>query len=95
MVRDTVQRFFRAIVNEVPAELDALLADQAWLDATSGRIPARNGFRARFAQLDYSPLRGVTLYREPELEIYRAREARALASARATRSTTPPTSSAG
>jgi hypothetical protein len=82
LVRQTVHSFFRALVNEIPADLDALLTDQAWLDATSGRLPARNAFRARFAQLDFSPLRGVMLYREPDLEIYRARDARALSAAR-------------
>jgi hypothetical protein len=81
-VRQTVQQFFRALVHEVPTDLDALLTDQAWLDAAAGRLPARNAFRARFAQLDFSPLRGVMLYREPDLEIYRARDARALAAAR-------------
>lgn len=82
-VRDTVQRFFQALVSERPAELDALLGEPASLDATSGRLPARNAFRARFAQLDYSGLLGVTLYRERELEIYGARDARLLSVARA------------
>jgi hypothetical protein len=82
-VHETVQRFFRAVVSEAPSDLDALLSDQAWLDATSGRLPARNAFRSRFAQLDFSGLRGVMLYRESDLEIYRAPDARALSAARA------------
>lgn len=81
-IRETVQRFFRAVVSETPADLDALLADQAWLDASSGRLPARNAFRSRFAQLDFSGLRGVMLYRERDMQVYRASDARALSTAR-------------
>lgn len=81
-VRQTVQRFFDAVVHETPAELDSLLAEPSFLDAVSGRLPARNGFRARFAQLDFSGLLGVSLYRERDLEIYGARDARRLALAR-------------
>lgn len=78
-----VARFFTALVNEAPGDLDQLLTEQAWLDTTTGRTPARNTLRGRLAQLDFAPLRGVMLYREPELEIYRASDARVLAAARA------------
>lgn len=80
--RETVQRFFQAIVSEAPAELDELLADQAWLDATSGRSPAKNALRTRLAQLDFSGLRGVILYSDRDVEIYRGTDAPALAAAR-------------
>lgn len=82
-IREIVRRFFQALVSETPEDLDLLLAEPAWLDASSGRLPARNAFRARFAQLDFSGLAGVKLYRERELEIYSAEEARTLAGTRA------------
>ncbi|HEY8944723.1 MAG TPA: hypothetical protein VIM73_10695 [Polyangiaceae bacterium] len=81
-VHETLQRFFEAMVAEAPTELDALLSEQAWLDASSGRVPARNAFRSRFAQLDFTALRGVTLYRDGDLEIYRAPDVRGLAATR-------------
>lgn len=77
-ILDTVRRFFRALVDEVPADLDDLLANSAWLEASSERLPARNAFRARFAEHDYPELSGIPLYREHELQIYRAGEAKAL-----------------
>jgi hypothetical protein len=69
-VEATVAAFFRAIVAEAPEGIDAVLTDQAYLESPGGRQPARGALRARFAQLDYAPLRGIPLYRERDLEVY-------------------------
>lgn len=76
--RGTVDRFFRALVAESPAEVDAVLSEQAQLDSTTGRQPARGTLRSRFVQLDYTLLRGVPLYRDSDVEIYRRKDADAL-----------------
>ena len=81
-VKDLVARFFRALVSESPAELDLLLADQAFIDTSGGRQPARALYRSRFSQLDYSALRGLLVYRERDVEIYAADAARTLEAAR-------------
>jgi hypothetical protein len=82
-VQRTIARFFRAMVSEAPEELDAVLSDQAFIDSSAGRQPARGALRSRFAQLDYTVLRDVPLYREQDVEIYRPTDAQALASYRA------------
>jgi hypothetical protein len=76
--RGTVDRFFRALVAESPNELDALLTEQAQLDSSTGRQPARGALRSRFLQLDYTALRGVPLYRESDVEIYRRKDSERL-----------------
>lgn len=76
--RDTVDRFFRALVAESPADVDALLTEQAQLDSTTGRQPARTALRSRFLSLDYTALRGVPLYRESDVEVYRRKDSESL-----------------
>ena len=80
--RETVARFFRAVTEESPEALDAVLAEQALLETSSGRHPARMAFRTRFAQLDYGVLRQAPLYREGDLETYRGSDAADLQSIR-------------
>lgn len=76
--RGTIDRFFRALVAESPNEVDALLSEQAQLDSATGRQPARGALRSRFLQLDYTALRGVPLYREDDVEVYRRRDSESL-----------------
>ena len=83
VARATVDRFFRALVAESPSDVDLLLSEQAQLDSSSGRQPARSALRSRFLQVDFSPLRGVPLYREQDVEVYRRRELESLQTERA------------
>lgn len=71
VARSTVDRFFRALVAESPNDVDALLTEQAQLDTSTGRQPARSALRSRFLQIDFTALRGVPLYREQDVEVYR------------------------
>lgn len=80
--RSIIARYFQAVVGESPEALDGLLSEQAFIETTGNRQPARGALRSRFLQLDYAPLRGVPLYREADVEIYRAEDADALRSAR-------------
>lgn len=83
LARNVVARFFQALVGESPEALDALLSDQAFIDASGNRQPARGALRSRFLQLDYTALRGVPLYRDADIEIYRYEDASELRTARA------------
>lgn len=83
LARGIVARYFQALVGEAPEALDALLSEQAFIDTSGNRQPARGALRSRFLQLDYTALRGVPLYRDADLEIYRAEDADALRAARA------------
>ncbi|HET9933573.1 MAG TPA: hypothetical protein VFQ35_22865 [Polyangiaceae bacterium] len=82
LARGIVARYFRALVGESPEALDPLLSEQAFIDTSGSRQPARGALRSRFLQLDYTALRGVPLYRDADLEIYRAEDAEALRAAR-------------
>lgn len=75
LARSIIARYFQALVSESPEALDRLLSEQAFIDTAGNRQPARGALRSRFLQLDYTALRGVPLYREAELEIYRAEDA--------------------
>jgi hypothetical protein len=81
--RGTVDRFFRALLAESANEIDALLTEQAQLDSATGRQPARGALRSRFLQLDYTALRGVPLYRESDVEVYRRKDGETLQAERA------------
>jgi len=80
--RDTVARFFRAVTEESPEALDAVLAEQALLETSSGRHLARMAFRTRFSQHDYGMLRAAPLYHEHDVETYRGSDALTLAATR-------------
>jgi hypothetical protein len=79
----TIDRFFRALIAEAPDSLDALLADQAFLDSSAGRQPARGALRSRIMQFDYTALRGVPLYSDEDVEVFRRQDQAALAGSRA------------
>ena len=72
--RTAVRDFLRAAVNEAPEQLSALLTPQAYVDTQAGRLPARAFWQARLSQLDYTELRGQVLFREAELETFRAED---------------------
>lgn len=72
--REVVRAFFRAAVAEAAEELDSLLAQQAWVDSAGMRQPARAFWRSRLTQLDYRTLSGQLVYRENEVESYRAED---------------------
>jgi len=54
--------------------MDPLLAPQAFVDTASGRQPARAFWQSRFSVLDYTELRGQLLFREADLETFRAED---------------------
>lgn len=78
VARGTVARFFRALVAESASDVDALLSEQAQLDSATGRQPARGALRSRFLSLDYTALRGVPLYRDSDVEVYRRKDSESL-----------------
>ena len=68
-LRTAVRAYFRAILEESPGELDALLATRATVTTRSRQVPAREYFLSRFARHEYGWLRGSVLYRDEDLEI--------------------------
>jgi hypothetical protein len=74
LARQVVRSFLRAAVNEAPERMDALLTSQAFIDSSGGRQPARSFWRTRLAQLDYTGLKGQLLFRESDLETFRAED---------------------
>lgn len=74
--RATVRSFFRAVVEEQPAKLDALFSRDAWMQTggQSDRQHALTYWHARLAKLDYSVLRGRLVYRESDMETYRPKD---------------------
>ena len=78
--RDVVRGFFRAIGQGSFAELEPLLAEDAWLSAGAsvGRQKARQYWQARLTRLDYGAIAGSLVFREGELETYRAADLAAL-----------------
>lgn len=78
----TIQTFFRAVVEEDPDGLasvltrDALTSNPTMMAASPNGSPNAALFWAhRFRRLDYSKLAGEVVYRENELEVYRAGDA--------------------
>jgi hypothetical protein len=74
LARSAVREFLRAAVNEAMDRLEPLLAEQAFVDAGGGRQPARAFWQLRFAQLDYTELRGQLLFRDADLQTFRAED---------------------
>jgi hypothetical protein len=82
LARQAVRSFLRAAVNETPERMDELLAPQAFIDTSGGRQPARSFWRSRMTQLDYTELKGQLLFRESDLETFRAEDLARLPAAR-------------
>jgi len=83
--REVVREFFRAALDEAPERLEQLFADQAFAQsgAQASRQSLRTFWRARLTRLDYGSLAGQLVYREGEIEIYRAEDAARLSGVRA------------
>lgn len=82
LAREAVRDFLRAAVNEAPERMDPLLSPQAVVDTGSGKQLARAFWQSRFTVLDYTELRGQLLFREADLEIFRAQDVPRLPAAR-------------
>jgi len=78
--REMVRAFFRAVSQGSYSDLEAVLPDEAWLSAgaMAGRQKARQYWQQRLSRLDYASLAGTTVFREGELETYRAADLAAL-----------------
>ena len=74
LARSVVRAFFSATVSEAPERLDTLLAPQAVVDTGAGRQPARSYWRSRFSQLDYTDLKGQLLFRDVDMQTFRAED---------------------
>jgi len=74
LARSAVRNFMRATVSEAPERLDALLSAQAIVETGAGRQPARSYWRSRFSQLDYTELKGQLLFRDSDLQTFRAED---------------------
>ncbi len=72
--RDVVREFFSAVTHGSYDELEPLLDEQAWVNGGSsgGRQRARSFWQMRLSRLDYGALAGQLVYREADLETYRA-----------------------
>jgi len=64
----------RAAVSEASERMELLLAPQAVVETGAGRQPARSFWQSRFAQLDYTELKGQLLFREADIETFRAED---------------------
>ena len=74
LARDTVRDFLRAAVSEAPERMEPLLTRDAFVDTGAGRQPARSFWRTRMAQLDYTELKGQLLFRDTDLQTFRAED---------------------
>ena len=72
--REVVKSFFRAVSQGSYPELEPIVSDDVWLQggAMVGRQKARQYWQLRLSRLDYTSLAGSSVYRESELETYRA-----------------------
>jgi hypothetical protein len=82
LARATVRDFLRAAVNETPERMEPLLAREAFVDTGAGRQPARAFWLTRMAQLDYTELKGQLLFRDSDVQTFRAEDAARLPAAR-------------
>lgn len=74
LAREAVRNFMRATVYEANDRLDRLLTTQAFVDTGAGRQAVRSFWQARFAQLDYTELKGQLLFRDNDLQTFRAED---------------------
>lgn len=82
--RGVVSTFFRAVTSESLDDLSVLFDPRGrlWSGNASRRESLQAAWARRLNQLDYTVLDGELVYRESELELYRADEAAALQEAR-------------
>lgn len=83
--REVVRGFFRAVSQGSYGELETFVADEAWLSAgaMAGRQKARQYWQMRLSRLDYASLAGSSIFRDGEIETYRAQDLAALRPPRA------------
>jgi hypothetical protein len=74
LARDIVRDFLHAAVNEAPERMEPLLTREAFVDTGAGRQPARSFWLTRMAQLDYTELKGQLLFRDTDLQTFRAED---------------------
>jgi len=82
LAREAVRDFLRAAVDEAIERMDPLLSLQAFVETGAGRQAARAFWQSRFTVLDYTELRGQLLFREADLETFRAEDQARLPAAR-------------
>lgn len=68
--RAVIDAFFRALIEESPTALDAVLSPQAVLQSGARREAARSHLQGRFARSDLRSLAGETLYRDDDVELW-------------------------
>lgn len=83
--KETVRRFFRAVVSERSDELLSVIDESATVQtgAQGTRQSARSFWQMRLTRLDYGALAALAVYRETALETYRAKDAARLRPTRA------------
>ena len=64
-----VAAFFRAVVEESPRALGALLAPNAMMQNGTRREGASSAWTGRFARYDYRSLAGDTIYRDADIRV--------------------------
>ena len=74
LARSVVRDFLRSAVAESPERLAALLTADAFVDTAAGRQPARSFWQTRIAQLDYTELKGQLLFRDADVQTFRAED---------------------
>lgn len=74
--RDIVREFFRAVASASFEKVEPLIGEESWLQAGAmmGRQRARDFWRQRMSRLDYAALGGAPIYRDSEMETYRAQD---------------------
>jgi len=74
--REVVRSFFRAIARGSYSDLENVVRDDAWVQAgaMTGRQKALQFWQLRLSRLDYTAQVGTTVYRDGELETYRAED---------------------
>lgn len=74
--RETVKTFFRAIGHGSYQELEAVVKDEAWIQAgaMTGRQKARQFWQMRLSRLEYAAIGTSSVYRDNDLETYRAED---------------------
>jgi hypothetical protein len=84
IARQVVHDFMRAAIAQDPERMDRLLAEQAVVQAGpgTGRQQAQSFWRLRLSRLDYGKLQGQVVYRDAEMETYRAEDLSSLRPAR-------------